>query len=155
MKALLLLGCPEVPVQTGVALYIGSTLKDQGFEVITAGTPSATSLMRAADPKKAYIDSYMDIDKCIDQMVEGTFDVDITFGFIHKDSGMQYLATIAAVSRSVPIAVVFGQAAEELSKEVSESVEGVHVVWAKAVHNPLPLTKRIDKVGRWASLLKD
>ncbi len=155
MKALLLLGCPEVPVQTGLALYLGSTLKDQGFTVIAAGTPSAASLMRTADPKKAYIDAYIDLDKCIDQMAEGTFDVDLAFGFIHKDSGVQYLGTIAALSQSTPVAIVFGRDAEALSTEVSESIEGVHVVWAKAVHNPLPLKKKIDKVGQWASLVKE
>ncbi len=154
MKALLLLGCPEVPVQTGLALYLGSTLKDQGFTVIAAGTPSAASLMRTADPKKAYIDAYVDLDKCIDQIAEGTFDVDLTFGFIHKDSGLQYLGTIAALSQSTPIAIVFGRDAEALGTEVSESIEGVHVVWAKAVHNPLPLKKKIDKTGPWTSLIR-
>ena len=154
MKALLLLGCPEVPVQTGIALYLGSTLKDQGFTVIAAGTPSAVGLMRTADPKKAYIDSYIDLDRCIDQMAEGTFEVDIAFGFIHKDSGMQYLGTVAALSPSTPVAIVFGREAEALGTEVSESIEGVHVVWAKAVHNPLPLKKKIDKVGSWAQLVE-
>ncbi len=60
MKALLLLGCPEVPVQTGIALYLGSILKDQGFTVTAAGTPSAVSLTRIADHKKVYVDSYVD-----------------------------------------------------------------------------------------------
>ncbi len=154
MKALLLLGCPEVPVQTGIALYLGSVLKDQGFTVIVAGTPSAVGLMRTADPKKAYTDSYIDIDRCIDQTAEGTFDVDVAFGFIHKDSGMQYLATIAALSQSTPVAIVFGREAEELSTEVSEAIEGVHVVWAKALNNPLPLKKKIDKIGQWAQLAR-
>jgi hypothetical protein len=155
MKALLLLGCPEVPVQTGLALYIGNTLKAQGFEVICAGTPSAVNLMKVADPKKAYIESYMNIDKCIDQIAEGTLDVDLTFGFIHKDSGLQYLATIAALSRSTPVAVVFGREAEPLSKEVGESLDGVHIVWATAVHNPLPLKKKLDKIGEWTALVRD
>ncbi len=153
MKALLLLGCPEVPVQTGIALYLGSALKDQGFTVIVAGTPSAAGLMRTADPKKAYIDSFIDLDRCIDQIAEGTFDVDLTFGFIHKDSGLQYLGTVAALSQSTPVAIVFGREAEALSAEVSETIEGVHVVWAKAVHNPLPLKRKIDKVGEWADLV--
>ncbi len=154
MKALLLLGCPEVPVQTGIALYLASTLKDQGFTVIAAGTPSAVSLMRTADPKKAYIDTYVDIDKCVDQIAEGTFDVELAFGFIHKDSGLQYLGTVAALSHSTPIALVFGREAEALGVEVSESIEDVHVVWAKAVHNPLPLKKKVDKIGQWADLVK-
>ncbi len=154
MKALLLLGCPEVPVQTGIALYIGSTLKNQGFTVIAAGTPSAVSLMRTADPKHAYIDSYVDIDRCIDQIAEGTFDVDLAFGFIHKDSGLQYLGTVAALSQSTPVAIVFGREAEALGAEVSEAIEGVHIVWAKAVHNPLPLKKKVDTLGEWKRLVQ-
>jgi hypothetical protein len=154
MKALLLLGCPEVPVQTGLALYIGNSLKAQEFEVICAGTPSAVNLMKVADPKRAYIDSYINIDKCVDEMAEGTFDVDLAFGFIHKDSGLQYLATVAALSHGIQVAVVFGREAEPLSKEVSESLESVHVIWATAVHNPLPLKKMLDKTGPWATLLK-
>jgi len=155
MKALLLLGCPEVPVQTGLALYIGNALTTQGFEVICAGTPSAVSLMKVADPKKAYIATYLNIDKCIDQIAEGTLEVDLTFGFIHKDSGLQYLATIAALSRSSLIAVVFGKEAEPLSKEVGGSLDDVQVIWATAVHNPLPLKKKLDKIGEWASLVRD
>ncbi len=111
--------------------------------------------MKVADPKKAYIESYVNIDKCIDQIAEGTFDVDLTFGFIHKDSGVQYLATIAALSRSTPVAVVFGTEAEPLSNEVGESIEGVQVIWATAVHNPLPLKKKLDRIGEWAALLRD
>jgi hypothetical protein len=133
MKALLLLGCPEVPVQTGLALYIGNALKAQGFEVICAGTPSAVNLMKVADPKKAYIESYVNIDKC---------------------SGVQYLGTVAALSKGTPIAIVFGREAELLSKEVTESVDGVQVIWETAVHNPLPLKKKLDKIGKWAALVK-
>lgn len=154
MRALLLLGCPEVPVQTGIALYIANKLKDEGFEVVTAGTPSAINLMRVADPKKAYIDSYIEIERCVDQMGEGKFDVDVSFGFIHKDSGLQYLATVAALSNGAPVAIVFGREAEELSNEVKEALENCVVLWAKAVHNPMELKKRIDEVTRWASVLK-
>ncbi len=154
MKALLLLGCPEVPVQTGIALYLGSVLKDQGFTVIAAGTTSAVSLTRITDRKKVYVDSYMDIDKFIDQMAEGTFDVDLAFGFIHKDAGVQYLGTVAALSEGTPIAIVFGREAEALSTMVSESIEGAHVVSAVAVHNPSPLKKKIDKMGQWGQLVK-
>ncbi|MGB8312600.1 MAG: DUF1890 domain-containing protein [Halobacteriota archaeon] len=154
MRALLLLGCPEVPVQTGIALYIANKLKDEGFEVVTAGTPSAINLMRVADPKKAYIDSYIEIERCVDQMGEGKFDVDVSFGFIHKDSGLQYLATVAALSNGAPVAIVFGREAEELSNEVKEALDNCVVLWAKAVHNPMELKKRIDEVARWASVLK-
>jgi len=154
MKALLLLGCPEIPVQTGLALYIGNALKAQGFEVICAGTPSAVSLMKVADPQKAYIESYLNIDKCIDQIAEGTFDVDLTFGFVHKDSGLQYLATVAALSSSTPVAIVFGREAETLSTEIGKSLEGVHVIWATAVHNPLPLKKKLDKISQWTAFLR-
>jgi len=154
MRALLLLGCPEVPVQTGIALYIANKLKDEGFEVISAGTPSAINLMRVADPKKTYIDSYMEIERCIDQMGDGKFDADVSFGFVHKDSGLQFLATVAVLSSGTPIAIVFGREAEELSNEIKETLDNCLVLWAKVVHNPMELKKKIDEVDRWASVLK-
>jgi hypothetical protein len=59
-----------------------------------------------------------------------------------------------ALSRSTPVAIVFGREAEPLSKEVSESVDGVQVIWETAVHNPFPLKKKLDKIGKWAALVK-
>jgi hypothetical protein len=87
-------------------------------------------------------------------MGEGKFDVDVSFGFIHKDSGLQYLATVAALSNGAPVAIVFGREAEELSNEVKEALDNCVVLWAKVVHNPMELKKRIDEVARWASVLK-
>ncbi|HNS25584.1 MAG TPA: DUF1890 family protein, partial [Methanobacteriaceae archaeon] len=40
-KALILLGCPESPSQTPLAIYAAYKLDKMGFEVTLASTPSA------------------------------------------------------------------------------------------------------------------
>ncbi|MHC1610798.1 MAG: DUF1890 family protein [Candidatus Methanospirareceae archaeon] len=44
-RVLLLLGCPEVPVQTSIALYLASRLKNAGMDVFVAGTDAALDLI--------------------------------------------------------------------------------------------------------------
>jgi len=58
------------------------------------------------------------------------------------------------LSSGTPIAIVFGREAEELSNEIKETLDNCLVLWAKVVHNPMELKKRIDEVDRWASVLK-
>jgi hypothetical protein len=53
---LLLLGCPEVPVQTGIALYLASRLKNAGMDVFVAGTDAALDLIKVSDPDGRYVD---------------------------------------------------------------------------------------------------
>jgi len=48
--ALILLGCPQVPVQTSMALYLVHGLKQQGIRPVIAGTTAARKLMEVADP---------------------------------------------------------------------------------------------------------
>ena len=65
MKALLMMGCPELPVQTSTALYIANKLNKEGFELTAAGNKAAISLLLNSDPEKHYIKKVMDIDRCI------------------------------------------------------------------------------------------
>ena len=44
-KALLLLGCPESPSQTPLAIYAANKLDKMGFDVTLASTPSAMKLL--------------------------------------------------------------------------------------------------------------
>ena len=43
--ALLVLGCPQVPVQTSIALYLINRLKKAGFVPVVAGNKSANTLL--------------------------------------------------------------------------------------------------------------
>jgi hypothetical protein len=152
-KALLLLGCPELPVQTGVALYFMNALKEVGLAVFVAGTDAALRLLEVSDPKGYYIDAekLRNLDKCIGALAEKRMDFDLCAVFVHNDAGLSYLATIRSISKAKLFAVIFGRDAETLAGQIDLECEKLV---AKAVHNPVPLKKRIDttleEVKRWA-----
>jgi len=150
LKALLMMGCPELPVQTAAALYIANKLNLEGFEVTSAGNKAAISLLLNSDPGKHYIQKVMDLDRCIGAIVEKKMDFDLCFVFIHSDSGISYLATIKSISKAKTIAVIFGKDIEPLIEASTDSM----IIAAKAVHNPTPLRAQIDGVKSWAALRK-
>jgi hypothetical protein len=142
-KALLLLGCPELPVQTGVALYLASELKEAGLEVFVAGTDAALRLLEVSDSRGCYVDAerMKNLDKCIEALAEKRLDFDLCAVFVHNDAGLSYLATIRSISKAKLFAVIFGRDAETLAGQIDFECEKLV---AKAVHNPMPLKKRID-----------
>ncbi len=150
MKALLMMGCPELPVQTAAALYIANKLNREGFEIICAGNKAAISLLINSDPEKHYIKKVMDIDRCIGDIVEKKIDFDLCFVFIHSDSGISYLSTVKSISKAKTVAVIFGKEIEQLIEASGDSI----IIAAKAVHNPTPLRAQIDGVKSWAALRK-
>jgi hypothetical protein len=142
-KALLLLGCPELPVQTGTALYLANRLKEAGMEVFVAGTDAALHLLKASDPQGHYVDvkRMINLDKCIAALAEKRLDFDLCSVFVHNDSGISYLATVRSISNAKLFALIFGKDAESLAEQIEFECEKLV---AKAVHNPIPLTKKID-----------
>jgi len=153
-KALLLLGCPEVPVQTGIALYLASSLKNAGMAVYIAGTDTALDLLKISDPKGCYLDmeKMITLDKCIESLAEKSVDFDFCSVFVHNDAGLSYLATIQSISNARLFAIIFGKDAEVLAGQVELDCEKLV---ARAVHNPTPLKRKIDEtmkeVERWAA----
>ncbi|MFZ3382468.1 MAG: DUF1890 domain-containing protein [Candidatus Methanoperedens sp.] len=150
MKALFMMGCPELPVQTAAALYIANKLNKEGIEVTCAGNKAAISLLLNSDPEKHYIKKVMDLDRCIGALAEKTIDFDLCFVFIHSDSGISYLATIKSISKAKTVAVIFGKEIQPLIEASGNSI----IIAAKAVHNPTPLRAQIDGVKSWAALRK-
>ncbi len=51
-KAIIVLGCPEVPVQQALALYIASGLRDRGADVLVTGNPSGARPPESLGPEK-------------------------------------------------------------------------------------------------------
>lgn len=144
-KALILLGCPESPSQTPMAVYVTYKLKQMGYEVTTASTPSAMKLLEVGDPEGHYIENKIDIDSCINDLHEGMFDVLI--GFIHKDAAVSYFVTFSSILETTSIAIIFEKDAaklEEFQNMVSESTNAT-IVSARAYHNPTPLRVKFDK----------
>ena len=142
-KALLVMGCPEVPVQMSIAIYLAQKLRKAGYDVTVAGTDAAVKLLKVADFDSYYVQKTVDLDQLIPEIVEKKIDFDLCFAFMHSDAGMTYGATFSAISKAKLYAVVFGKNAEELAKTIDYPAEKIV---AKATHNPNPLKNKIDKV---------
>jgi len=142
-RVLILLGCPEVPVQTSIALYLSFRLRMRGDDVVVAGTGAALKLAKLADPEGHYLGETMNIDRCIASISEGKTDFDICFAFAHSDAGIAYAGTVSYISRAELYLLLFGRGAEDLAETVE--FDSIKLV-AKAVHNPAPLKKLIDEV---------
>ena len=149
--ALLLLGCPQVPVQTSMVLYLAHGLSERGIRPVIAGTTAARRLMEVADPGRHYLGEMNDLDATIDAITEKKRDFDLCFVFIHNDSGIAYAGTMAYISKARVYALIFGEHAEELAEEIEFPCE---IVAAKATHNPMPLKRRLDEVMQWAAVSK-
>ena len=149
--ALLLLGCPQVPVQTSMALYLAHGLSERGIRPVIAGTTAARRLMEVADPGRHYLGEMNDLDATIDAITEKKRDFDLCFVFIHNDSGIAYAGTMAYISKARVYALIFGEHAEELAEEIEFPCE---IVAAKATHNPMPLKRRLNEVMQWAAVSK-
>jgi hypothetical protein len=145
--ALLLLGCPEVPVQMGIALYLASRLEKSGVSVVLAGNPSVIQLIRVSDPDQHYVKRMMNLEKAMADLIEGRVRPDITVAFAHNDAGISYAATVRHVSSSRLYLIIFGRDAEALAGLAEFECEKIV---ERAVHNPAQLKKKIDGVFGWA-----
>lgn len=144
--ALLVLGCPQVPVQTSIALYLMNRLKKAGVTPVVAGNKAANTLLVVADTDRHYLGEVMDLDRAVALIADKKRDFDLCFVFIHNDAGVSYAATMGAISRAKLYALVYGEHYEDQVKKIDFPCTSIA---AKAVHNPLPLKKAIDEVKPW------
>lgn len=147
--ALVMLGCPQLGMQTSGALFLLNELKERRFETMVAGTSAARSHLEVADPRRHYLATSMDIDECIAALAEGKKDYDVTFVFIHNDAAVAYAATVASISAGVTVALIFGENAEALAS----GLEGVgcerRII--RGGHNPLPMKRTIQEAVEWVA----
>ncbi len=146
--AVLVLGCPQVPVQTSIALYLINRLKKAGITPVVAGNKAANTLLVVADPDRHYLGEVMDLDRAVALISDGKRDFDLCFVFIHNDAGVSYAATMGAISKAKLHAIVYGEHYDEQVKKIEFPCV---VIAAKAVHGPLPLKKALDEVHPWAA----
>jgi len=147
--AVLVLGCPQIPVQTSIALYLINKLAAAGIAPVIAGNKAAITLLVVADPKRHYLKEVMDLDRAVAQISEKKRDFDLCFVFIHNDAGVSYAATMAAISKAKIFPVIYGEHWEEMAAQITFPCTKIG---AKAVHNPMPLKKVIDEVAlSWAA----
>ncbi len=149
-KALLLLGCPEVPVQTSLAIYMSDLLVKSGTSVTIAGNNAALGLVRTADPAGYYIKDTADLDATIGALSEKRVDADICYVLIHNDAGVSYLATAAALISGEAVGIIFGNDAVTLAQQCDGA--GLEYIRARAVHNPKPIISKVNmEVERWVA----
>jgi hypothetical protein len=146
--ALLVLGCPQVPVQTSIALYLMNRLKKAGINPVVAGNKAANTLLVVADPDRHYLGEVMDLDRAVALISDNKRDFDSCYVFIHNDAGVSYAATMGAISKAKLYTIVYGEHYEDQVKKIEFTCT---TIAAKAVHNPLPLKKAIDEVKPWAA----
>jgi len=147
VTALLVLGCPQVPVQTSIALYLINRLNKAGITPVVAGNKAANILLVVADPDRHYLGEVMDLDRAVAQISDKKRDFDLCFVFIHNDAGVSYAATMGAISKAKLFTIVYGEHYEDQVKKIEFPST---MIAAKAVHNPLPLKKALDEVAPWA-----
>lgn len=144
-KALMILGCPESPVQVPLAIYTSHKLRKRGFSVTITANPAAIRLVEVADPEGLYAGKLRDLDSCLNELSEG--DYEFLVGFVPNDAAAAYLATFAGILNTETLAVVFERDAETLEKLVDAVMDGLEaeIIAARAHHNPAPLRVRIDR----------
>ncbi len=144
-KAIILLGCPESPSQTPLAIYATQKLTGMGYQVTVASTPSAKKLLEVSDPKELYVLNKTDIESCLDGLEEG--DYDFLLGFVAKDAAVSYFVTFYHILNTQSLALVFHRDQEKLDhfeNAVRESTQA-NITSARAYHNPTPLRVRLDR----------
>jgi hypothetical protein len=142
-KVLLMMGCPEIPIQTSIALYLSHKLTKSGFDVTVAGTEAATRLLKVSDSDGYYAKKLVNLDKTLEEIMEKKTDFDICFAFMHNDAGMTYAATMSVISQARLYSIVFGRNAEALAETMEFDTEKIVAV---DVHNPIRLKNKLDKV---------
>ncbi|MDR0913087.1 MAG: DUF1890 domain-containing protein [Methanobrevibacter sp.] len=144
-KALILLGCPESPSQTPMAIYCGNKLKTLGFDVTIAANPAASKLVEISDPEKHYIKTKIDIEECLNNLKPKSYD--LLLGFVHKDAAASFFVTFYHILQTEAIALIFEKDAQLLDNYeniIKESTDA-HIVLARAFHNPNPLKIMFNK----------
>jgi threonyl-tRNA synthetase len=148
-NAILLLGCPEVPVQMAIALYMAHNLQKRGTGVLATGNPSVLNLLKVSDPEKHYLPQMMVLEKCIEEVVEKKRDCDLCVVFAHNDAAVSYAATMRHLLPERRLVVIlFGREPEKLVESINFPCE---MIVEKAVHNPMQLKNKVNEVFGWAA----
>lgn len=145
-KALILLGCPESPSQTPMAVYAAQKLAKMNYNVTVASTPAASKLLEVSDPDGYYVKNKIDIESSLDSLNEG--DYDLLIGFVHKDAAASYFVTFYHILQCEAIALVFEkelELIEEFENIVKENTDA-KILAVRAFHNPTPLKVKFDKL---------
>ena len=146
MKALVLLGCPETPSQTPMAVYVFNKLTKMGYDTTIAANPAASKLVKISDPEGYYKLNLVDLERSLGNINEG--DYDLLVGFVHKDAAASFFVTFEQILQTKCLALVFSRDADEVEEFVNmieESGSNAKIVAVRAFHNPSPIKVKFDK----------
>lgn len=146
MKALILLGCPETPAQTPMAVYVFNKLTKMGYDVNIAANPAASKLVKVSDPENLYNLELVDLERLLNEIKEG--DYDLLVGFVHKDAAASFFVTFEQILNTKSLALVFSRDADEVEEFVNmieESGSNASIAAVRAFHNPSPIKVKFDK----------
>ena len=144
-KGLILLGCPESPSQTPMAIYATQKLANMRYDVTIASTPAAAKLLEVSDPDEYYIKNKIDIESCLDGLEQGQYD--LLVGFVPKDAAASYFITFYHILQCESLALIFekdSELLEEFENMVAENTDA-KIVAVRAFHNPTPLRVKFDR----------
>ena len=144
-KALILLGCPESPSQTPMAVYAAQKLAKIGYDVTIASTPAANKLLEVSDPDEYYVKNKIDIESCLDGLEKGQYD--LLVGFVSKDAATSYFITFYHLLQCESLALIFEKDSELLKDFESMVAENTNakIVAVRAFHNPTPIRVKFDR----------
>ena len=146
MKALVLLGCPETPSQTPMAVYVFNKLTKMGYDTTIAANPAASKLVRISDPEGLYNLNIVDLERTLGDIKEG--DYDLLVGFVHKDAAASFFVTFDQILQTKSLALVFSRDADEVAEFVTmieESGSDAYIAAVRAFHNPSPIKVKFDR----------
>ena len=146
MKALVLLGCPETPSQTPMAVYASNKLTKMGYDVTIAANPAAAKLVKVSDPEGYYNLNITDLERLLGNITEGEYD--LLVGFVHKDAAASFFVTFDSILNTKSIALVFERdidLVEQYVNMIQESGSEAEIVAVRAFHNPSPIKVKFDK----------
>ena len=146
MKALILLGCPETPSQTPMAVYVFSQLTKMGYDTTIAANPAAKKLVKVSDPEDYYHLNIVDLERHLGEIQSG--DYDLLVGFVHKDAAASFFVTFEQIIQCKSIALVFSRDADEVAEFVEmieESGSNAKIAAVRAFHNPSPIKVKFDR----------
>lgn len=148
-NALIVLGCPEVPVQNSLAIYTAYQLRQSGYQVLIAGNPAVMKLLMTSDPERHYVTSMTTFEKAVDDITAKGEGYDLCMAFAHSDAGISYAATMRYLLPSARfITIIFGREAEKVAELVEYDGERIVEV---AVHNPMQIKKKMNEVMNWVA----
>ena len=146
MKALVLLGCPETPSQTPMAVYASDKLTKLGYDTTIAANPAAAKLVKVSDPEDYYNLNIVDLERTLGEVQAG--DYDSLLGFVHKDAAAAFFVTFDQILDTKSIALVFERDLDLVGhfvEMIEESGSKAKICAVRAFHNPSPIKINLDK----------